>query len=426
MLRLVRAVALVILIALALANLFAMVASLEPPGSYDKDFSQEYLLARALWDGTDTNLPIRDLAARYATVTSYLDKPNPTPHPPTAGLLALPLAALDYVSAVRAWFGFQLSSLVASVWLLARANHLPPRPPAAVPAAAGALLSSRWPAVLIASLCLIGWPPVGLDLGMGQLSLPLLGLLAAAQLALGAERRRLAGVLLGLSLLLKPLAWPWLLVLVRRRQWATVSTTLGSLSLGYLAVALREGPQRLAAYFLDVGPALNAGFVHEPTNLSLWTLGLRLLPTAPGLATLLSAAVVALVLGLVWLAAGPRRPLGAALGVATMAAILVSPVSWYFYLVLLLLPAAYVLGQLHLSPQPAPAATLASVLLLVYVPAWLPAARLSSVGVALPVYLVALLPTAGLLGLALALPGAAQCEPPARLSRPKTWSQRLQ
>jgi len=233
-------------------------------------------------------------------------------------------------------------------------------------------------------------------------------------------------VLLGLSLLLKPLAWPWLLVLVRRRQWAAVFATVGCVGLGYLAVALREGPPRLAAYFLDVGPALNADFVHEPTNLSLWTLGPRLLPTVPALATLLSAAVVALVLGLVWLAAGPPRRLGAALGAATMAAILVSPVSWYFYLVLLLLPAAYVLGQLRQSPQLGAAATLASVLLLVYVPAWLPAARLSSAGVALPAYLVALLPTVGMLGLTLALPGAVQCEPPARLSRPKTWSQRLQ
>jgi hypothetical protein len=379
--RAARAVVLVALTVLALAELFALLRWLDPPGAYNKDFGQEYLLARAVWDGADTNLPVRDLAARYATAESFLDKDHPTPHPPSVGLLLLPLATLDYLVALRVWLGIQLACLVLSVWLLARSNRLP----------------ARLPGLLITSLCLVGWPPVALDLGMGQLTLPLLSLLAGAQLALGAGRPHLGGLLLGLSLLLKPLAWPWLLVLGRRRQWSAIIATLATVALGYAPLVLREGAGRVADYFLQVGPSLSAAFLHEPTNLSLWTLGPRLLPAQPTLASIVSAGAVALVLGLVWRWSAADRSLGTSLGVATAAAIVVSPISWEFYLLLALLPAAYVLGVLQRRGRPHLAAALGLVLLLPYAVAWLPPG-----GVPFGVYLLALLPALGVLCLSLA------------------------
>ena len=41
---------------------------------YDKDFTQEYLLARAILDHVEPYQPIRDLGARYVGSTGYLDK----------------------------------------------------------------------------------------------------------------------------------------------------------------------------------------------------------------------------------------------------------------------------------------------------------------------------------------------------------------
>src|SRR3982074_1650862 len=85
---------------------------------YDKDFGQEYLLARAIRAGVDPYQPIRDLAALFVQATSYLDQEHPTPHPPTVGLFALPLGYLSYPVAVRTWFVFEMVCLVAVVILL--------------------------------------------------------------------------------------------------------------------------------------------------------------------------------------------------------------------------------------------------------------------------------------------------------------------
>jgi hypothetical protein len=48
---------------------------------------------------------MRDLAARYLAAEGYLDKPYPSPHPPSVGVLFLPFLLLSYVDAVRVWFG---------------------------------------------------------------------------------------------------------------------------------------------------------------------------------------------------------------------------------------------------------------------------------------------------------------------------------
>lgn len=352
--RAMRAAAIVVLTAVAAMQSVGLLHSLDPPAAYAKDFSQEYLLARALWDGTDTNLPIRVLAERYATVAGYFDKDNPTPHPPTAGLLALPLALLPYLSAVRVWLAVQVACLVLGVGLLVRANALPTQPLA----------------VLAASFLLLGWAPMALELGLGQLTLPLLACLSGALLALARRRPRLGGLLLGLSLLLKPLAWPWLLVLVRRRDWAALGLAAGTLALGYALVALREGPGRVATYLLEVGPSLNATFLSEPTNLSLWTLGPRLLQGPSIAASAVSTVAVGLLLVLVWRWSAPHAPLGRSLGLATAASIVANPVSWEFYLVLALLPAAVAGGALRVHRDGRLAASLGLAALAPYVAVW--------------------------------------------------------
>jgi hypothetical protein len=348
--RVIRALLLVLLAAIATIQLQALVMSLRPPEAYFKDFSQEYLLARALWDGVDTNLPIRTLAERYVIATGYLDKDNPTPHPPTAGLFALPFALTSYVSADAAWFILQLVCLVASVALLGR----------------GAGLGLRPPHVAFVSFLLVGWPPVVLELGLGQSTLPLLTLLAAAQLALLTGRSKLAGLLLGVGLLLKPLAWPWLLVLAHRRDWAALATTAVTMLIGYALVAAREGPERLGNYFFHVLPEWNAGFLHEPTNASLVAVGQRLFTDQPLLAQVVSLALIAAVLVLVWWSAAPSRPITLALGVATAASIMIGPVAWAYYPVLALLPIANAVSLLRKRRHLPTAVALTAVMVVPY------------------------------------------------------------
>jgi hypothetical protein len=349
--RVVRAALLVIAAGLATIQLQALVRTLSPPGAYLKDFSQEYLLARALWDGVDTNLPIDALAQRYATDIGFLNKVNPTPHPPTAGLFGLPFAAAPYVPSVTAWTVLQLACLVASVMLLIRAMGLPP----------GARHA------LLASFLLVIWPPIGLDLGIAQLTLPLLAMLAAAEVALLRGRSKVGGAFLGASLLLKPLAWPWALVLLRRRDWPALVTMLGTVVIGYTAVAVREGLAPIAEYFFHVLPDWNTGYLREPTNLSPARLGQVLFADQPLLAQIVSMAVVAIALAFVWWSAAPRRPLRFALGIATAAALVANPVVWEFYFVLALLPIANAVSVLRTHLDPLTTAALVAVLVLPFV-----------------------------------------------------------
>src|SRR5262249_1526057 len=70
----------------------------------------------------------------------------------------------------------------------------------------------------------------------------------------------------------------------------------------------------------------------------------RIAPSAPLAAELISLVCVGLVVGVLLIWDDPRAPLAPALGLATAAMVLVSPLSWPFSLVLVLLPAAQLPG----------------------------------------------------------------------------------
>jgi alpha-1,2-mannosyltransferase len=302
---------------------FLLTFGLYPQDStlYQKDFGQEYLLARAIRDGVDPYLPIQTLGARYVDVTGYFDKQHPTPHPPTVGLLAFPLGLLSYPAAVRVWFAFELVCLVAALGMLVRAARVP----------------IRLQSVPLLAVALVLWPPLTLEIGLGQLMLPLLLTLSGALLALLRGRALVGGGLLGLSLLIKPIAWPWLIVLAWRRDWrALAAATAVAVAGGALSVAV-IGVEHTQDYVLRVLPMMSAAFFNEVTNMSLWTVAPRL--GWPALSPLLPGVV--LLVAAWWVR---RRALDLGLAMMTVVCLLVSPISWYFYLVLALLPLTYVLG----------------------------------------------------------------------------------
>jgi len=290
----------------------------------EMDFGQEYLLARAILDGVDPYQPVQVLGTRYVGSTGYFDKPYPTPHPPTVGLLALPLGWLSYPSAVRVWFGVELVSLLIAVGLLVR----------------GAGLPIRLRNAPLMALALVAWPPVTLELGLGQLMLPLLLGLAGAQLALLGGRAALGGALWGLTLLVKPIAWPWLIVLAWRRDWRSLAAAALVVLTGGVLSLLAIGVGPTTTYLTRVLPVMAGAFFTEPTNISLWTVAPRL-----GNATLSAVLPAAIVLvALVW--ARRRASLGASLAMMTIVSLLVSPIVWHFYLVLALLPLAQIVAEL--------------------------------------------------------------------------------
>ena len=312
-----------------------------------RDFGQDYLLARAFVDGIDPYVPVSVLAARYLQPVGFLARTTPTPHPPSMAILVLPLTWLDYTSAVRAWFVLQAAALLTGVYLLLRS------------------LGQRWSARLAPppTLLLFLWPAVGLDIGLGQSTTLLLALLAAAQLALASGRPRLAGAALGITMLVKPLAWPWVLVLAGRKTWSALVVAALVTVVGWALPAVRFGIGPIAGYFMSVLPGMSSTYATEVTNLSWWTIGPRLFegtstpvggvaplvgwpPAAHVIGALVPAA--ALSLAVEWLP--PRQT---ALGVFTAVALLVNPISWTYYLVLAVLPAGLVARSLLQRLRPA-------------------------------------------------------------------------
>ena len=116
--RKVRTLAVVLTIALGIVSLKLPLESLLPQYAFRKDFVQEYVLARAVAERADPYVPIARLVAEYLGVVPEAVFPHPTPHPPTVGLLFLPLALTDYNTAAALWLAFEVVCLLVAVHVL--------------------------------------------------------------------------------------------------------------------------------------------------------------------------------------------------------------------------------------------------------------------------------------------------------------------
>ncbi len=322
--------------------LTAAIPSLRPEIASGKDLVQEHQLAVALLNGTNPYVP------------GYL-----TAHPPTTGLLFLPLAFLDYSTAATVWFGLELLCLALSIHLLARASEF--------------RLST--PALLAISGALLAWHPVMTDLTYGQLTLAQLPFLAGACWALNRRRSALAGALVGIALLIKPFLWPLALPFLLRRDWQFLKGIAGVLLPGYGLTLWRLGFEAHVAYFTQTLPAVADGYRAHAWNISLGSLGWRLfqgtgsllrgftanplVSSVPAAQILSIAAPVALLL---WASMVARRMRHAsqALGLMICASILASPIAWNHYLSLALVAVAQVVRQLAEMGVPRKATWVAS------------------------------------------------------------------
>jgi hypothetical protein len=272
---------------------------------------------------------------------------------------------VSYRTAAAIWFGLELACLVASVHLLARAVGVP--------------LSAS--ATLGLALVLPLWYPVLIELTWGQVQLPMLALLAGAWLGLRSGRSRLAGVLVGLAVLLKPFVLPLLLWFLLRRNWHALAAASLVISGGYLLAGAVLGLPAVSSYVTEVLPAVSAFYRSAWGNFSVSSLAWRLFQgtedsgiiIAPPLIPSLSAARVGaivlplLLLALVSLAVQLRGDLDVAWSLLVIASILVSPLAWSYYLVLAAIPAAHViawLGRNHLPSAETNRALVVAILLL--------------------------------------------------------------
>ncbi len=185
-------------------------------------------------------------------------------HPPASVLLALPLARLNFATAFLAWNLMSLAALAASLWIVQRQLK--------IPIGFGSLAASL--ALLL--ICFPLWEQCRL----GQLTLLLLLLVTGAWAAERSGHPRLAGSLLGAATMIKLFPGFLLVYYALRGRWKVVAagvlavTALTGLTISALGIEAHR------AYFTTVLPAIQ-WFQVSWNNDSLWGFWSRLLDPAP-------------------------------------------------------------------------------------------------------------------------------------------------
>jgi hypothetical protein len=313
--------------------------ALYPMTQAPRDFFQEWASARNVWFG----LPV--YAPHEETIPLYLGMParpgccfiSINAHPPGSVLLGIPFSPFSYRAAHIAWNLLSLGALAVSIAIIARTLRVADQP-------------RTW--LLVGFLILSG--PLYEQLRHGQLNLVLLLLITGVWWAGRSERPGWAGTLLGVATAIKFLPGLLFLYFALRRQWYALVAGLASLLVTGLVTAAVLGLGAFESY-LDTalpqveewrGDWLNASF--PGLCYKLFDPGMKGRPVEPLVhAPLLSRCLIGVgslailsVVALAILRARSRRDCDVAFGLTLVAMLLISPIAWEHYFLLLLLPLA--------------------------------------------------------------------------------------
>jgi hypothetical protein len=311
------------------------------------DFFQDWASARNFLEG----LPV--YSNHRVTIPRYLGKTDLNrndlvvdinAHPPTSILLLVPFGALPYRDALFCWNLLSLGMFAASLTLVWQRLPIP------------FSVQSLFRATTVFLLCF----PLLEHIHFGQITLLVLLLLTGVWAADRADRPILAGVLLGAAVAIKLFPAVLFLFFIMRKRWQTVASGLASIALATLLTASVLGIHTYRTYFTVVMPSV-AKYRASWFNLSVpayWTKlfdppgelsFVQPITRSPFLAFLSIFWTCALIVGtLVWLIARARTrtELDLSFGAAMTAMLLVSPITWDHYLLLLLIPLAMAWIQL--------------------------------------------------------------------------------
>jgi Glycosyltransferase family 87 len=234
-------------------------------------------------------------------------------NPPLLTVLLVPFAWLDALTAYRVWVGLCLVMVLGSLLLVARELRLRALPTALAMAA-----------VLASS-------PLHGTLVLGQIYPLLLVGLVGGWLAERRGHAVLGAVLFGITVALKPSLAPVLLLYAAQRRWAPLRAGVASAVVASLVGVAVCGPSSGPAW---LAIAFSSPVPDTVDNASLPGLAVRLgLPPSLGLA----AGLIVLVGTLVVLARHRDRvdPAGTAVWAVLAAGLLLSPIAWHNYSMLL-------------------------------------------------------------------------------------------
>lgn len=241
-------------------------------------------------------------------------------NPPLLTVLLVPFAGLDALTAYRIFAVLTAVLVLASVVAVARELRL----------GTGVTVA--------ATLVVLASSPLHGTLVLGQIYPLLLVALVAGWIAERRGRPVLAAVCYGVAVALKPSLAPLLLLPAVQRRWVPLRAGIASAAVATLAGVLVAGPSS-AIEWLTI--AFTEGVPDTVDNASLPGLAVRFgAPSVLGLV----AGLAVLVGTLVWIGRHRDRigPAGTAPWAVIAAGLLLSPIAWHNYL-LLLLPGLLVL-----------------------------------------------------------------------------------
>jgi alpha-1,2-mannosyltransferase len=313
----------------------SFVRTLRPAPDQVLDFFQEWASARNYREGLPVYADQSVSGGRYISPEAGERMAlHFNAHPPPSVLLALPLAGLAYPDAFLVWNLLSLAAFAASLAIVAWQLRIPVAPWMVPPALALLLVCA----------------PFREQVLHGQLNLVLLLLLVGAWAAERSGRPALAGALVGAAAAVKVFPGFFILYFALRRQWRAAAAAVASLAaLTLLALAL-FGTEAYRDYF-DKGMPAAAACRGDWLNCSLAGFWSRLLgpsndakiadsPAAALALTALSALLLLAVLVPRVVRAASREQTDLAFGSWCVAMLLVSPIAWNHYLLLLLIPVA--------------------------------------------------------------------------------------
>lgn len=330
---------------------------LNPQNIYHKDFLQDYLMSKAVINGVNPYLSSVELAKRLLGINTTINL-HPSPHTPFIPFVVLPLSIINYKLSIVLWLILEISVLIFSVFYLFKKSKIS---------------YSFYQLLLIFSLFFL-WYPVQDEFILGQFTLiQLLMLLFARRLLLN-KNYYTAGILIGLAVLIKPFLWPMVLLFLIWKNWRALFASIATLLTGFTISFIAIGTNKIIPYFFKILPSINYLYKDLFTNISLFSLGTKfflasfynfrwdangylkstILPLyyLPDLGTIINFILPILVLLIAFLYLKNTKNHDMGFGLMICVSILISPVSWYTYLSLLIIPAFQLLEWLFLHKFP--------------------------------------------------------------------------
>lgn len=336
----------------AIYNSIFVILSLLPQYIFQRDFLQEYLIARAALIGENPYLSITDLTYKFFGPINTPLLAHPTPHPPPVVLISLPFGFLPYTIAANSWLFIQLICIGISIHLLLRYS----------------VNRSSWWMISLSLFFLLSLGFVIDELIFRQLNSVLLLLLILSWLSLKSGKDWGGGIFLGCAIALKLFAWPIILFFFFKNHWkASISAGITWLCANSLA-GLIIGFDKVAYYYLIVSKDLENLYHADIANISLWSIGWRIfsgtgttanngikaipLYSLPAIAPYISVLILLIILILGFYSAYKCKDFDLAFGIMICVSVLISPLSWLSYLLLMLIPVAIIGRHLIFEEDP--------------------------------------------------------------------------